>query len=77
MLCVDDTLPADAPETELGRGDYEICLSAVIAGNRDGCQDLLREVLEFFHRFIRVLAYNGKDTWKYAKGILCCYMILA
>ena len=54
-----------------------ICLAAAVAGNGDGCQDILREVLEFFHRFIRVLAYNGKDTWKYAKGILCCYMILA
>ena len=23
---------------------------------------ILREVLEFVHRFLRVLAYNGKDT---------------
>ena len=54
-----------------------ICLAAAVAGNGDGCQDILREVLEFFHRFIRVLAYNGKDTWWYAKGIWRCYMILA
>lgn len=54
-----------------------VCLAAAVAGNRDGCQDILREVLEFFHRFIRVLAYNGKGTWRYARGILRCYMILA
>jgi hypothetical protein len=29
---------------------------------------LLREVLEFVHRLIRVLAYNGNETWSECGG---------